>query len=143
MRWSISPALLWANSFGPMMVTAAALPLWHAIICRPFKQVDTAASVGRSTSGDSAPGAVTDIFVPTHRAGLCTPWRTWQLVLLSYALGRCASLCCGVLCAAVQMHHIVVWAIFAPKVVFELCFAVSSAAACLLAAAAYQPSLAC
>lgn len=136
--WSVSPALLAANTFGAMALTACVLPLWHACIGGAARRAACAASGGTAQAclgGSAAAGnaPIADAMLHAAVAG------SWQLALLAYAFGRCASLCCGVLCAAIQMHHIVVWAIFAPKVVFEVGFALSACLACLVAAASYRP----
>ncbi|GLC62228.1 hypothetical protein PLESTB_001857500 [Pleodorina starrii] len=64
--------------------------------------------------------------------------------LLVALLGwRSLSLCMAVLNAAVQRHHVVVWALFAPKLVFEVCFVAAVHVALLLvapAAAAAAPA---
>ena len=71
-----------------------------------------------------------------HSPGRRKHWTAEKLLLgsvVAYSLVRTCTACVAVLCAAVLRHHIVVWAVIAPKLVFEMCFVVVSDVCLLLA----------
>lgn len=102
MEWYVSGPLLLVNTFGPLMLACAALPL-------------AAAALGAGGAGGGG--------------GLEGP-------LLLASGGRAAALAVCVASAAVQQGHILLWAIFAPKLVFEMWLCAVADAFLLLAAVA-------
>lgn len=63
----------------------------------------------------------------------------WGIGVLLVA--RTLTALCTVLCAAVQRRHLMVWGLFAPRLVFEVCILAAAAPACLLCAALCRGNL--
>ncbi|KAG2425616.1 hypothetical protein HYH02_014990 [Chlamydomonas schloesseri] len=92
--------------------------------------------VGPSASGSSRPVAgplqaqvpspAVEEVLPVHDVG--------RQALVWASAGRSLALTVAVLSAGIQRHHVVVWALFAPKLVFEVCFAAAAYTALTLAA---------
>ncbi|GLI67798.1 hypothetical protein VaNZ11_012086, partial [Volvox africanus] len=74
----------------------------------------------------SAPGGDSSGDLDTCSAGV--------VLLVALSSWRSLSLCVAMLSAGLQRHHVVVWALFAPKLVFEVCFTVATYMALPLAA---------
>ncbi|KAI8464250.1 MAG: hypothetical protein J3K34DRAFT_492384 [Monoraphidium minutum] len=108
MIWYVSGPLLLVNTFGPSMLVYLALPLAAAALA-------PAAAVGGGGGGGGG------------GAALAGP-------LLLASGGRAAALVACAASAAVQQGHILLWAIFAPKLVFEMWLSATAHGALLLAA---------
>ena len=89
-----SAAMMALETFGGMVLVILALPQALQLVCP------------RQASG-SSPG-----------------WSSVMLqnALLGFAGVRAASACAAMLSAAIQKRHLYVWALFAPRFVFEACF---------------------
>ena len=165
MQWYVSGAMLTSNTFGAMMLTALALPLLadlHATLnlaLQPCDGIHTTVSRGGDGGGrggiadhlrvDSGGGPVAGrqrIPLPmcpqddgAGRQWLLLPrgphGSTLPLSVAVYLSVRSLNACSAVLCAAVLRRNVVVWAIIAPKLVFELFFVAVSALALALGVA--------
>jgi phosphatidylinositol glycan class O len=111
MVWYSSGALLLLNTCGFLALAVLAMPLMLACC--------DAAGGGGACGGGSGDAAGTS----------CT-----QQGLLLVCSMRFAALVVAMISAAVQQQHILLWAIFAPKLVFELWFMAVTAAGQLLGA---------
>ncbi|GFR50068.1 hypothetical protein Agub_g12210 [Astrephomene gubernaculifera] len=102
---------------------------------------------GVAGAGVAGPGtAVSDTPAPFHSPSITfipsippavqshSSSSTGVVALLSYSAVRSLCLCTTILSAAVQRRHVVVWALFGPKLVFEVGFAAAGTAALLLVA---------
>ena len=148
MQWYVSGAMLTSNTFGAMMLTALALPLLaelHATLnlaLQPCDGIFTTISSGGGDDGGGSKGIDDDpradsggsdgagrqrILLPRGPLGSTLP-----LSVAVYLSVRSLNACAAVLCAAVLRRNVVVWAIIAPKLVFELFFVAVSALALAL-----------
>eukprot|EP00798_Chlamydomonas_sp_ICE-L_P021912 gene21912-28954_t len=85
------------------------------------------------TTKPSAATATANTANTTGTASTSASRRRLLLVhLVCYSLVRTTTLCISILCSAILRHNIVVWAIIAPKLVFELCFVAVSDVGLLL-----------
>ncbi|KIY92587.1 hypothetical protein MNEG_15376 [Monoraphidium neglectum] len=96
----VSGPLLLVNTFGPLMLLCLSLPL--------------AVAAGRLAGGSGGGSA------DTARGGGGEGQGALAGALLWASGARAAALCVCVASAAVQQGHILLWAIFAPKLVFEM-----------------------
>ncbi|KAG2500532.1 hypothetical protein HYH03_001309 [Edaphochlamys debaryana] len=147
MAWAATPALFWLNSFGGITLAALAAPLAAAVLTAPLQrgiesrrtlnpdglpQASAAAAeeatISKAGSEQSLPPRPEPQAQPRSQPCLLGP------ALLALSAGRCASLAVCVLSAAVQRHHVAAWALFAPKLVFEVCFAAAAQMGLALAA---------
>lgn len=164
MTWAATPLLFWINSFGGLMLPAVALPLVAAaavaklslppagsglVAARPevvreapVELGSTAAGgrTGQLTLGKPASTPMTPLAggsgqpeIP-HFPTMAAVRDVGRQALVWLSFSRSLALAVTVLSAAIQRHHVVVWALFAPKLVFEVCFAAATYMAMMLAA---------
>lgn len=149
MSYPTTPILFWLNTFGGLMVTAMALPLLAAAVAAharsPHGAVPAAGTCGDAcATGTCALACAGDVDVHTAVAeqavgassssatltGISWHWLAC-VGAVCYSLGRSCCLAVAVLSAAIQLHHVMLWA---PKLVFEVCFTASADVALLVAA---------
>jgi phosphatidylinositol glycan class O len=118
MVWYSSGALLLLNTCGFLALALLSLPLMLACCCGGGG--GGGGGGGVHGSGDGAAGSTA----------------LQQQGLLVVSSMRFAALAVAMISAAVQQQHILLWAIFAPKLVFELWFMAVTDVALLASAAA-------
>ena len=96
--------MLTTNTFGAMALTAVALPLLSLLVREDKEDCDE----GQGRYGSKG----------------CQS--TVALAVASYLTVRALNACTTIICATVLHKNVVVWAIIAPKFVFELFFVVVS-----------------
>ncbi len=154
MSYPTTPVLFWLNTFGGVMVTAMALPLLVAAAvaahtCSPHGAAPEAGTCGALLADACAPGtcvlagagdagvhtAAAEQAVGTSTSRATVTAISWHRLAcvgaVCYSLGRSCCLAVAVLSAAIQLHHVMLWA---PKLVFEVCFTASADVALLVAA---------
>ncbi|KAG2426988.1 hypothetical protein HXX76_012772 [Chlamydomonas incerta] len=157
MTWAATPLLFWINSFGALMLPALALPLVAAAATAtlPLPHVVAAARTGGGLAVAPAEAAGRAPMESRRSgAGQLTPSKpagssraklpavaevpvvrdVGRQALVWLSASRSLALTVAVLSAGIQRHHVVVWALFAPKLVFEVCFAAATYVALMLAA---------
>jgi hypothetical protein len=104
----VSGPLLLVNTFGGLMLACLALP--------------AAAAAGRLGAGRTRSGAGRNVGDGGGGGGgvWAEPGRLLSGALLWVSGARALALCVCIASAAVQQGHILLWAIFAPKLVFEM-----------------------
>jgi hypothetical protein len=109
----ISPPLLWLNTFGPTCLT-----LLQAVSDLPHAVHSAAHQAHQGQAGQQLPGTA----VPLHIIAV-----TWV------SIAHSVTTLCVMLCALVLRHHILVWAIIAPRFVFEIFFLTAAQLAAVFA----------
>lgn len=133
MVWYSSGSLLLINTCGFLFLGPLSLPVLLACCCccpaaPNIKDSQVSQSTQSTVRGSSS-----------SKRGL-SQWR--QQVEAGMWVGNCmrfAALTASLVSAAVQQQHILLWAIFAPKLVFELCFMAVTAGGQLLATGLLPP----
>lgn len=112
MEWYVSGAMLISNTFGAMALPALALP----ILAKAQRCLSATyrGSMGRRLQGDISERA--------KSTGDGEIGDTLALSAAVFLAVRTLNTCTTAVCAAVLRKNIVVWAIIAPKLVFELFF---------------------
>lgn len=102
-----SGALLALNTFGVHVLMTLALPFLPPV-ARHFSEVGTRLRVEKNdeTGPQSDPAKGSD----------------FKLCVVVYGLLRTLNAVASVISVAIQRRHLLVWAVFAPKFVFEVCF---------------------
>ncbi|CAD7702958.1 unnamed protein product [Ostreobium quekettii] len=118
----VSGALLALNTLGPHLLAALSLPL----AVRGLKARHPTSPPGLRNRPDPKrpPGA---------RASHSAEVAEFRLLAVVYGLLRALTALASVVSVAIQRRHLLVWAVYAPKFVFEACFLLVTDAALVLA----------
>jgi phosphatidylinositol glycan class O len=126
-----SAALLGANTLGCLALAAASAPLAAAVAWLAAHSGSSGSSSSSSSNGVAAALGVR----AAHSEPSSSFYRCLAAAALAVCTGRAAALAACIWSSAVQQRHILVWAVFAPKLAFELLFAAAADAALLASTA--------
>ena len=139
LRRRVSPALLLLNTFGLQLLAALCVGVLPAVIASGLQAADAKAAEDHSSPSTPPPLAHNPHphLAPPLTPPSLSPRQYQQLVrvgLLTQLCARALVTLIVVLCATVLHGHILVWAIIAPRFVFEICMAATAAVAAMLLA---------
>eukprot|EP00879_Flechtneria_rotunda_P007215 GHRR01007571.1.p1 GENE.GHRR01007571.1~~GHRR01007571.1.p1 ORF type:complete len:822 (+),score=275.91 GHRR01007571.1:584-3049(+) len=124
MVWYISGPLLLLNTCGVLVLGCMTLPLMLVAVCPCGTQDQPGThqfAVGNGISGQVKAAAEEKLAADHCVLPGTLQQQLWCSMLVVNSI-RFAALVVCMISAAVQQQHILLWAIFAPKLVFELCF---------------------
>ena len=120
---SVSPALLTLNTLGPPLLLTLSLGVMCDVVVGVVSGAVSATAVhaAKGTSyGDST------LLLRAADAQRALRVSLLRLSVLSHSFARSTTSLFAVLCATVLRGHIVMWAVVAPRFVFELLFAATT-----------------